>query len=196
MSQNLTSIEDFLKEQDNPQEQENHHLLATVEAIEGKGDTVKVTPWTRAAGCLCHLAINIKKASLEGVVVTGDTHVCCGKNIKVVELHFNQGETIGLSDLFQQMEAKAKTREHIDNHNHPLQPPYSHPSQFYQPQLFTAETDARPIINDKLCMRNYKMCLSERPAIYDSRAWNCECRNLYRICSHQGVLEWCPDPRY
>jgi hypothetical protein len=55
MSGNRIDIEELLKEQDNPA------LLATVEALEGENDSVKVTPWTRAAGCLCHLAINVKK---------------------------------------------------------------------------------------------------------------------------------------
>jgi hypothetical protein len=39
------------------------------------------------------LSININKSSLEGVTPTGDTHLCCGKTLKVVELHLTHPQT-------------------------------------------------------------------------------------------------------
>ena len=187
MSGKSISIEELLKEQDNPQ------LLATVEAVDGKDDTVKVTPWTRAAGCLCHLAINIKKTSLEGASPTGDIHVCCGKNLKVVELYFKKNETIGLNELFQQMHAKANTARPAEDHSNHSSSAYSHPSQF-QSHLPSA-TD-RFSVDEPECFTKYAVCISNPPPGYDYKSWVCECRNLYRICTRTGALEFCPAPRY
>ncbi|MGF7182989.1 hypothetical protein HDF11_004518 [Tunturiibacter psychrotolerans] len=80
---------------------------ATVEAIDDKPAFVRVTPWTRSSGCLCHLALDIRKSLVAGVSPTGDTHVCCGKTLKVVELHFKQGETIAINDVFGQLHKSA-----------------------------------------------------------------------------------------
>jgi hypothetical protein len=101
MSDKRISIDELLNEQSNPS------LQATVEKIEGNEDLVKVTPWTASGGCLCHLAINIPKASLEGATATGNTHVCCGKSLRVVELHFKKDHKISLEDLFQQIQTKS-----------------------------------------------------------------------------------------
>lgn len=110
MSDKRFSIDELLSEQSNPSFQ------ATIEKVEGKDDLVKVTPWTASAGCLCHLAINIPKASLDGATPTGDMHVCCGKSLKVVELHFGKEHTITLEDLFQQIHTKSVTRAQHSHH--------------------------------------------------------------------------------
>jgi hypothetical protein len=188
MSGNRIDIEELLKEQDNPA------LLATVEALEGENDSVKVTPWTRAAGCLCHLAINVKKASLEGVSPTLDTHVCCGKTLKVVELHFKKDETIGLSDLFQQMHARATNPAPLEDQPSPssLASGYGHPHQRYQHSHFPRPVDR---FDEPECLTRYFSCISDPPPGADYRSWVCECRNMYKVCSRHGILELCPSPR-
>lgn len=80
---------------------------ATIEPIDGKPDFVKVTPWTRTSGCLCHLALEVRKSSLDSITPTGDAHTCCGKTVKVVELHFKKGETIAIDDVFGQIQKSA-----------------------------------------------------------------------------------------
>ncbi len=101
MANEKISVDDLLTGQAKPM------FTATVETIEGEPDKVKITPWTAAAGCLCHLSINIIKASLIGVTPTGETHVCCGKTLKVVELHFKKDESIRLEDVFGQLSVSA-----------------------------------------------------------------------------------------
>ena len=87
--------------------QSKQTFRATVEAIESQPSMVKITPWTAASGCLCHLSVQVAKASLEGVTPTGDTHECCGKTLKVVQLHFKEGESIAFEDLFGQLNVHA-----------------------------------------------------------------------------------------
>jgi len=103
MSKERISIDELLAEQSAPAP-----LLATVEKVQDKDDRVKVTPWTRAGGCKCHLALNIKKSSIEGATPTDDVHICCGKALKIVELHFTQNDNIALQDLFEQLAEAAK----------------------------------------------------------------------------------------
>jgi hypothetical protein len=81
--------------------------MATIEPIDGKPDFVKVTPWTQMSGCLCHLALEVKKSSLDSLTPTGDTHICCGKTLKVVELHFKKSETLAIDDVFGQIQKSA-----------------------------------------------------------------------------------------
>jgi hypothetical protein len=80
--------------------------------VESSPDLVKITPWTAKAGCQCKLSIEIPKASLAGVTPTGDTHLCCGKTLKVVVLHFAEGHTIKFDDLFGQLMKSATSKGH------------------------------------------------------------------------------------
>lgn len=102
MAKEQISVDDLLASQSKAR------FNATVEAIEGEPDLVKITPWTATAGCLCHLSMNILKASLMGVTPTENTHLCCGKMLKVVELNFKKGESIKLEDVFGQLSASAR----------------------------------------------------------------------------------------
>jgi hypothetical protein len=100
---NHVSVDEFLKDQSAPK------FVATVEAIEGRPDSVKITPWLASSKeCLCHMAIVIRKTALQGVTPTGDTHLCCGKTLKVVEVHFKQGETLVIEDVFNQLNEAAQ----------------------------------------------------------------------------------------
>ena len=88
------SVDQFLQNESKPA------FVATVEPVDGHDDLIKVTPWAEASGCLCGHAVNIKKSALDGVTLTGDVHRCCGKSLKVVELHFKKGETLPLEEIF------------------------------------------------------------------------------------------------
>lgn len=95
-------LEEFLRDQSAPR------FTATIEAVEGKPDLVKVTPWAATTRqCFCHLAINVRKSAFESVTPTEDTHVCCGKTLTVVELHFKKGETISAEEIFAQLRDSA-----------------------------------------------------------------------------------------
>src|ERR1700722_10212519 len=58
-------------------------FLATVEGVpDGR---VKVTPWSATGGCLCALSFVVDEAAIKELTVSGDIHVCCGKQLSVVE---------------------------------------------------------------------------------------------------------------
>jgi hypothetical protein len=100
------SLTDFLKEQTSA------NLVATVEAIPGDAERVKVTPWVPGPGCLCHLAFTVPQGDIASVRPTGQTHYCCGKNLKVVEITFKEGATMKTSEVFSQMMQAANERPH------------------------------------------------------------------------------------
>ena len=102
MTTNHVGLEEFLRDQSTPR------FTATIEAVDGKPDVVKVTPWAATTRqCFCHLAIDVRKTAFESVTPTGDTHVCCGKTLKVVEVHFKKGETIAAEEIFTQLRDSA-----------------------------------------------------------------------------------------
>ena len=45
-------------------EQQEVRPLATLEAVEGKPDVVKITPWQRATRCMCGFALVVPKVRL------------------------------------------------------------------------------------------------------------------------------------
>jgi len=101
MTSKLMKIDEFIANQSASAN------TASIEAIDGKPEFVKVTPWSRTSGCLCHLALEVRKSSLDSITPTGDVHICCGKMLKVVELHFKKGETIAIEDVFGQIQKSA-----------------------------------------------------------------------------------------
>src|SRR6185295_5329002 len=83
--------------------QSKESCIATVEPVKDEPDMVKITPWAKGVGCLCHLALKIPKAAIESVTPTGDIHYCCGKTLRVVEVQFREDSVISLTDLFAQV---------------------------------------------------------------------------------------------
>jgi hypothetical protein len=83
---------------------------ATVEEIKDDRSRVKVTPWVLGSGCLCHLAMTVPRSAIESVVLTGDTHFCCGKILQVVEIEFAEGAALSVSEIFSQASAAATER--------------------------------------------------------------------------------------
>lgn len=83
---------------------------ATIESVEGKPGVVKITPWVDGK-CQCRLAIEVPKTSIRQVTPTGETHKCCGKGLRVVEIQFKEGSTISLKDVFSQLCCIAEEEE-------------------------------------------------------------------------------------
>ena len=95
----LTSLDELLEVQS------RQEFKGTIEGIEGKPGAVKITPWVPVAGCLCHMAVVVPREAIIGVMMTEDTHFCCGKTLRVVEVDFADDATIPLQDLFNQIYA-------------------------------------------------------------------------------------------
>lgn len=177
------SIDEFLKDQSSSK------FTATVEAIEDKPDLVKVTPWVAASRtCLCHLAINVRKSSLEGVTPTGDTHVCCGKSLKIVELHFKKGETLTAEDVFSQLSASARGSAESHHTGHGQLPSNPMPGvsySLYSPHFSRhPQSHMRPPLD---CSIQLHECNSNCLPLPDGRECQEICQIGYQACiaAHQ-----------
>jgi hypothetical protein len=91
-------------------QQEQAKPLATIAPVEGKPDLVKVTPWLESTGCFCASALVLPKAVIASVSLTGETHHCCGKSLRVVEVTFAKGAQVAVADVFAQAAAPARVR--------------------------------------------------------------------------------------
>lgn len=96
MEKKEISVDEFLSVQ------EKRMTLATIEAVDGKTDFVKVTPWSNSGGCSCRDAITVPKKAIKSVTPTGDRHFCCGKTLLVVEVVFDTEATISVQEVFHQ----------------------------------------------------------------------------------------------
>jgi hypothetical protein len=52
------------------EQQQEDKPLTTLEPVDGKPEFVRVTPWLRATGCLCTLALVIPKSLIAAVKLT------------------------------------------------------------------------------------------------------------------------------
>jgi hypothetical protein len=86
-------IEEFLADEHEPA------LVGTVERVEGDSSAVEITPWTPGGGCQCERSLKVPKETIDFVKPTGQTHLCCGRLHRVVEIHFKKSATIGVEDL-------------------------------------------------------------------------------------------------
>ena len=87
--------------------QSRQPFKGTIEAVEGRSETVKLTPWLPRAGCLCDMSFVIPSSAIDFVTATEEVHMCCGKSLHVVEVGFVQNATIRVEDLFGQISSKA-----------------------------------------------------------------------------------------
>jgi hypothetical protein len=103
------SLDDFLKEQSKAV------MKVTIEAIADKQDSVKLTPYVSGKGCLCNLSISVPRASVKSVGLTGETHLCCGKALRVVQVEFAEGQSITYSEMLEQLSTTAMSghQEHV-----------------------------------------------------------------------------------
>lgn len=87
-------------------------FLATVEPTDNN-EVVKVTPVVKGVGCTCGTSIKVAKSSVESVVPTGERHLCCGKNLLVVEIKFKDGASVPIEDFFEQQRRHAAKAQHV-----------------------------------------------------------------------------------
>lgn len=141
-------------------EQEVSGLVATVEAIPEKPKFVKVTPWVQSAGCLCRYAVDVPEGSIKSVTPTGQTHPCCGKVLKVVEVQFQDDATLKTSDVFGQLMKAASGGGH-EGHAEPhgMAPQFSG-AAFAAPMssMLAARSDFSPDQASIVCPFGYLAC--------------------------------------
>jgi hypothetical protein len=193
MADKKMTVDELFAEQSKSMSQ----LTATIEPVENTSN-VKVTPWTPNGGCHCHLAIEISKTDLSGVTPTGDVHVCCGKTLKVVELHFKDDQTIRLADVFAQF-AKNLSEKH-EQHAMPEVPAHlPHHGGFPVPRSRRFASSGGPLgaspqysWNEFWCDAEWFICYQLcQNATYRGYC-QCLCDNRARTC--KGLPEQFCDP--
>lgn len=100
MARERLSVDELLARQDEPGE-----LRATIEAVPGDDEQVKVTPYVSDAGCLCSLAIAVRKDQIDSLATTDESHRCCGKTLAVVTVTFADAT---LTNVFGQLSNSAR----------------------------------------------------------------------------------------
>ena len=100
------SLDEFLTQQTKVQ------LVGTLEANDSDSKKIKFTPWRPGTGCQCSASIMLPKSAIAAVTPTGDTHYCCGKTLRVVEVELLEGESLPIHDVVQQMLDKASAPSH------------------------------------------------------------------------------------
>lgn len=89
-------LDDFLKRQ-----KETNKV--TIETVEGDEKLIKLTPWSKSAGCSCSRSIKLPKEAVKSVSPTGEEHFCCGKMLFVSTVEFKEEHTIKLTDVLNQL---------------------------------------------------------------------------------------------
>jgi hypothetical protein len=201
-------IDDLLREQ----EETGNAFHVTIERTPDDDERVKITPYRADTGCLCIDAIVVPKQSIETAKRTGETHLCCGKTLQVVEVTFSDAV---LGDIFSQI--ASKPRRAFDapptfTSNIPAMQEqlHRHPSQATRPEAiprrralvppFPRESSRGRLANDECFWR----CLEEW---YECESWarnesdHCFCRNYFKACMGScgrphGEFEMCvfPEP--
>lgn len=108
------SLDDLLARQNSA----GRSLRVTVEAVDDDPERVKVTPFPAGAGCRCPQSLTIPKAQIRRLADTSEVHMCCGKQLVVVEIEFSEPV---LTDVFEQLSSRAAPA--LD----PFAPPVDHP---------------------------------------------------------------------
>lgn len=194
------NIDDLLASQ----EQVNNH--ATLERIPDDDERVKVTPYVAGRGCLCDYALRIRKDAIETVATTGETHICCGKTLQVVEIAFADAS---LTDVFTQLlqarQSQPTSPPIAPTHSlptGPVPPYFSAPGPVYRPMTPQARANpyyayaAQPYANPGISPATiippnlghnaacWLQCLACQSGCNDGD-WHCtcECLNLYHSCT-------------
>ena len=63
-------------------------LTVTIDRVVGDDDRVRVTPFLSDSDCLCAKSLLVRKHSIASIASTGETHACCGRRLKVVDVTF------------------------------------------------------------------------------------------------------------
>jgi len=112
-------------------EESNTGFLCTIELVSNDSSKVKLTPWVdEVQGCSCESAIVINKDLIENVIITDDSHTCCGKRHKIVEAFFKDNASIAIKDVLQMAVKRISSGQ--SPHLHADSSPFS---QFQQPNF-------------------------------------------------------------
>jgi hypothetical protein len=150
--------------------------MATIETVESDDTAIKITPWIPNVGCHCNSALTVKKVSIKELKLTGESHVCCGKRLKVVEVSFKSDAVIPIEELFAQ-----KTKEAISaaaqNSSHVS------PASQYASHIRSAIPDTQGVA--------LPQCMPKQHPCYDPESgykWCCPdgwfCGRVPNTCSH------------
>ncbi len=180
----------------------------TIERIEGDEDSVRVTPYNRVGGCLCSAALRLPKSAIKSVRLTGETHYCCGKALKVVEPEFDETSGYGkINDILAQLAARtprptASISATSASSNRPLR---MYPELAARRRIGGSPTIGRSRAAFRSAMMTPDFSETECEMIYNSEAntcqWNspindddyetcmCGALNRYHICMGLGPIE-------
>lgn len=86
------------------QEAEEARLRVTVRPVPGDDEQVTITPVDADGGCGCPSALVIPRAAVASMRLTGDTAMCCGRRLQVVEIEIADGV---VASLVTQVHARA-----------------------------------------------------------------------------------------
>jgi len=196
-------LDELLAQQDAPA-----GFRATVEALAGDEERVKVTPYVAGSGCLCSSALAVKRSAIKYLTKTDEIHLCCGKQLMVVEIEF-EDETLG--DVFGQLLGSTPDEAHahaapwegqasfapprLPNVGRPAGPWGSGPMPFHgQNEPFGTGNELRTgALSPYVCALRKVMCDQvcevHRPGPFDSNQdptfWYrciCNCENDYASC--------------
>ena len=192
MAAEQLTVEDLLEAQSHPS------FRATVEAIAGDTAHVRVTPWVRSSGCLCHLALKIPRSAIRSLALTGDLQACCGKSLQVVQVDFAEGASMNLSELYGQLGEAAARQAHGT--------PYAHAGPaLYGPTAF-GNASPRPHPTppprpSQRCVEDYAeayaQCVvtymfGDEPHTGGLQTCLCNAKNRFCFCAHTCLPQICP----
>lgn len=205
MATEQLTVEQLLQAQSQPV------FRATIESIVGDATQVLVTPWVQGRGCLCQLALKIPKTAIQSLALTGESHVCCGKALQVVQVDFADQASMRLSEVFVQISAATahqtaatpltetghpqRTRpwEGLDAEGlwasaaAPNQRPRPHPTPPPRPSQRCVEDYAEAYAQ---CVVTYMF--GDEPHTGGLQTCLCNARNRFCFCAHTCLPQICP----
>jgi hypothetical protein len=172
-------LDDLLRVQDRPT---IDALLATIEKIEGDPDRIRITPFLPGVGCLCFVALAVRKDAIGSLTTTDELHRCCGKTLNVVEVDFVEDT---LRDVFSQLMNSASQKPTDPSMHNPA----PHPPSLLRTGLPTQGSMSRSALGASYryypgsrsvfeCQTDYEACLGQAWSDFD----RCMCLNNYRTC--------------
>lgn len=176
-------LEDLLRDQDRA----TAALEATIEPVDDDPDRVRITPFVPNVGCMCSVALTVRKEAIGSLVRTDEHHKCCGKTLGVVEVELTD-ET--LKDVFSQLVNAMSMNIPTPHH-----PPAS------QDDPFSARTGRRAlrsrwgfgVSRNLKCQEDYEACMGSAYDEFD----RCMCGNGYNACIFPPRPQvFCPPPGF
>jgi hypothetical protein len=159
-------------------EQDRHALTVTLERSSRGEDYVHVTPFAAGTGCSCQLALDLKRDLISSIVRTGETHICCGKRLAVVQVEIAD-ETI--KDLVTQVAASSLGG---GSAGAMPSPPIGLPHWASAGTSRGGVRDSLSVQPVRDCEARYSDCMNYAQDDFDI----CMCENQYRRCRNPRAL--------